>query len=171
METGTHECVRYDENNAGASAAHCPDRRTSLRANPCDGTPAYSPCEMVFELSAADLAAHPNPYVDVQLQAEFKSPQFHTYAMPAFWDGGRKMIVRFTPTEAGQWSYRTTSNLAAFDGKEGAFNAAPSESPGYVKAANVHHWATDNKKPHLMDGLHRRSLRIQLAAGAGAEAQ
>jgi hypothetical protein len=118
----------------------------------CDGTPAYSPCELVFELSAGDLAAHRNPYVDVQLQAEFKSPRFHTYAMPAFWDGGRKMIVRFTPTEEGQWSYRTTSSLAAFDAKEGAFNAAASESPGYVKAANVHHWATDNKKPHLWMG-------------------
>ena len=111
--------------------------------SPCDRTPAYSPCEIVFELSTGDLAAHHNPYVDVRLQAEFKSPRFHTYAMPAYWDGARKMIVRFTPTEAGQWSYRTTSNLPAFDAKEGAFNATASESPGYVKAANVHHWATD----------------------------
>jgi Domain of unknown function (DUF5060)/Protein of unknown function (DUF4038) len=119
---------------------------------PCDGTPAYSPCEMVFELSAADIAAHRNPYLDVQLHVEFKSPQFHTYAMPAFWDGGHRMLVRFSPTEAGQWSYRTTSNIPSFDAKEGAFNAASSDSPGYVKAANVHHWATDNKQPHLWLG-------------------
>jgi hypothetical protein len=118
----------------------------------CDETPAYSPCEMQFELSTADLAAHRNPYSDVQLQVEFKSPQFHTYAMPAFWDGWRKMRVRFSPTEAGQWSYHTTSNIPAFDGKEGAFNSIPSPSPGYVKAANVHHWATDNKKAHLWIG-------------------
>ena len=118
----------------------------------CDGTPAYSPCELTFDLSAADLAAHPNPYVSLKLQAEFKSPQFHTYAMPAFWDGGRKMIVRFSPTEAGPWTYRTTSNVAAFDGKEATFNAASSDSPGYIKAANVHHWATDNKKAHLWMG-------------------
>ncbi len=72
--------------------------------------------------------------------------------MPAFWDGGRKMMVRFTPTEAGQWNYRTTSNLPAFDGKEGAFNAIPSPSPGFVKVANVHHWATENKQPHLWMG-------------------
>src|SRR5882757_11587624 len=87
----------------------------------CEATPAYSPCEIVFELSAADLAAHANPYASVQLKAEFRSPRFHTYLMPAFWDGGRKMIVRFTPTEAGQWIYKTTSNLASFDGKEGSF--------------------------------------------------
>src|SRR5947207_698096 len=79
---------------------------------PCDGTPAYSPCEIAFELSAPDLAAHPNPYAAIELKAEFRSPRFHTYLMPAFWDGGRKMIVRFTPTEPGQWIYKTTSNLA-----------------------------------------------------------
>jgi hypothetical protein len=107
---------------------------------------------MTFELSSSDLAAHRNPYADIQLQVEFKSPRFHTYAMPAFWDGGRKMTIRFAPTEAGQWSYHITSSLPAFDAKEGAFTAAASESPGYVKAANVHHWATDNKKAHLWMG-------------------
>jgi len=119
---------------------------------PCEGTPAYSPCEFVFELSAADLAAHPNPYMSAQLHAEFRSPHFKTYLMPAFWDGGRKLIIRFTPTESGQWTYRTTSNIAVFDGKEGAFNASTSDSPGYVNAANFHHWATDDKKPHLWMG-------------------
>jgi len=119
---------------------------------PCEGTPAYSPCEIVYELSAADLAAHPNPYVSAQLRAEFRSPHFKTYLMPAFWDGGRRLIIRFTPTEAGQWTYRTTSNLKAFDAKEGAFNAAASELPGYVNVANFHHWATDDKKPHLWMG-------------------
>ena len=118
----------------------------------CEGTPAYSPCEFSFELSAADLGAHPNPYVGVDLHAEFRSPRFRTYLMPAFWDGGRKMILRFTPTEPGQWIYRITSNVAALDGKAGTFNAAASDSPGFVNVANVHHWATDNKQPHLWMG-------------------
>src|SRR6202162_1268658 len=119
---------------------------------PCEGTPAYSPCEIVYELSGADLAAHSNPYVSAQLRAEFRSPHFKTYLMPAFWDGGRKLILRFTPTEAGQWIYRTTSNVAALNGKDCTFNAAASESPGFVNVANVHHWATDNKQPHLWRG-------------------
>jgi hypothetical protein len=119
---------------------------------PCEGTPAYSPCELVFDLSTADLAAHPNPYVSAQLRIEFRSPHFKTYLMPAFWDGGRRLIIRFTPTEAGQWTYRTTSNIAAFDAKEGAFSAAGSDSPGYINVANFHHWATDDKKPHLWMG-------------------
>jgi hypothetical protein len=119
---------------------------------PCEGTPAYTPCEFVFELSAAELAAHPNPHASVQLQAEFRSPHFRTYLMPAYWDGGGKMILRFTPTESGQWIYHTGSDLARLDGQDGSFNATASDAPGFVKPANFHHWATDNKQPHLWMG-------------------
>src|SRR5512140_854359 len=86
---------------------------------PCPATPAYSPCELVFELAAEDAAAHPNPYSSVQLQAEFRSPRHRTFLMPAYWDGGRRMVIRFAPTEAGDWDYRLTSNVAAFNGTTG----------------------------------------------------
>ena len=124
----------------------------ALAQSTCEGTPAYTPCEMSFELSPADRSAHPNPYVSAELHIEFRSPHFRTYLMPAYWDGRTKLIVRFTPTEAGQWLYRISSNVAALEGKEGTFNAASSDSPGYVKVANVHHWATENKQPHLWMG-------------------
>jgi hypothetical protein len=119
---------------------------------PCDNTPAYSPCELVFELTADEAAAHPDPYTDVEFEAEIRSPRFRTFLMPAFWDGGRKLVLRFAPTEPGQWIYKITSNLKSVDGKQGTFNAAESESPGYVHPANVHHWATENKKAHLWMG-------------------
>ncbi len=133
--------------------------------SPCEGTAAYSPCEIPFALSSADAAAHPNPYVTVTLQVEFRSPHFHTYLMPAFWDGRRnKMMVRFTPTEAGQWTYRVTSSIRAFDGQESMFNASSSDSPGFVNVANVHHWATDNKQPHLWMGFIADRLGFESAA-------
>lgn len=116
---------------------------------PCENTPAYSPCEFVFELSGAEAAAHPDPYNDVEFQAEIRSPHFRTFLVPAFWDGGHKLVLRFGPTESGQWTYKISSNLKSVDGKEGTFNAAESNSPGYVHPANVHHWWTENKKPHL----------------------
>lgn len=119
---------------------------------PCEGTPAYSPCEMPFELTAAEASQHPNPYLSVELRIEFRSPRFRTFMTPGFWDGGRKFVVRFTPTEAGEWIYRVTSNLASLEGKQGKFTAAESDAPGYVHPANVHHWATDNKQPHLWMG-------------------
>jgi hypothetical protein len=127
---------------------------SALAQTPCEGTPAYSPCEMPFDLSAAEGPIRLNPYANFVLQVEFRSPHFRTYLMPAFWDTTRdKMIVRFTPTEAGEWTYKVTSNVTSFDGNEGKFNAAPSESPGFVNVANVHHWATDNKKAHLWMGF------------------
>ena len=120
---------------------------------PCANTPAYSPCELVFDLSDQDAAAHPTPYVNVDLKAEFRSPHFRTFLQPAFWDGGRRLIIRFTPTEPGDWQYRLTSNIAAWDGKTGTFTAAPSDAPGFVRAANVHHWAyTERMLPHLWMG-------------------
>src|ERR1700722_8899892 len=127
---------------------------SALAQTPCESTPAYSPCEMPFDLSAAEGPIRLNPYANFVLQVEFRSPHFRTYLMPAFWDTSRdKMIVRFTPTEAGEWTYKVTSNVTSFDGNEGRFNAAPSDSPGFVNVANVHHWATDNKKAHLWMGF------------------
>ncbi len=126
-----------------------------LRAqSPCDNTPAYSSCDIAFELSDKAAAAHPDPYKTVELRAEFRSPRHRTLAMPAFWDGGRRMVIRFAPTEAGQWDYRLTSNVAELDGKTGSFTVAASPSPGFIRAANVHHWAWTERDENGLDQGH-----------------
>src|ERR1035441_5176019 len=76
--------------------------QTPPAASPCAGTPAYSSCELLFELSDADAAKHPHPYTTVELSVNFRSPRQHSYILPAFWDGGRRMVVRFSPVEGGQ---------------------------------------------------------------------
>jgi hypothetical protein len=104
----------------------------ALRAqttSPCANTPAYATCELVFELSEQVAAAHPQPYRTVEMKAEFRSPRRRTLAMPAYWDGGRRMVVRFSPTEPGDWDYRVTSNVADFDGKTGNFIGGRTEGP------------------------------------------
>lgn len=119
----------------------------------CGPTPAYSPCDITFDLTDAEASAHPNPYLTVDLHGEFRSPSFRTYMLPAFWDGGRRLIIRFTPTEAGAWEFRLTSNIERFNGKSGNVSATASESPGFVRTANVHHFAwTESKQPHLWMG-------------------
>jgi len=116
----------------------------------CDNTPAWSPCELVFDLSDQAAKAHPDPYASVELRADFRSPQFRTTSIPGYWDGGRRMVLRFAPTGAGRWEYRLTSNIAEWDGKIGSFTAAESEAPGFVRVANVHHWSTAaHNQPHL----------------------
>ena len=121
----------------------------------CPPTPTYTPCEIVFELSEQDAATHPNPYSSVTLDVEFRSPRFRTLKLPGFWDGGRRMVVRFAPTGAGEWTFRSVSNAPSLDRREGRLTAVASDSPGFIQPANVHHWAyVDglNKKPHLWMG-------------------
>lgn len=123
--------------------------------SPCNNTPAFTPCEFVFDLNPQEAAAHHTPYVDVSISAEFRSPHFHTYKLAAFWDGGQRMVIRFTPTEAGQWLWRVSSNIQRWEGQSGALTAADSNAPGFVKAANVHHWAWTaglGRQPHLWMG-------------------
>ena len=73
--------------------------------------------------------------------------------MPGFWESGTLMVVRFTPTEPGNWDYRISSNIASIEGKQGTIQAAASDSLGFVRTANVHHWAnTANNTPHLWMG-------------------
>ncbi len=123
-------------------------------AQTCPPTATYSPCETVFELNDTEAAAHPNPYASVQLHVEFRSPRHRTFLMPAYWDGGRRMVVRFAPVEAGQWDYRVTSNIERWNRSTGKFEATESQSDGFVKTANVHHFSyTENFRPHFWMGV------------------
>jgi hypothetical protein len=127
----------------------------SLAQTVCPPAPAWSPCEIAFDLSEQEAAAHPNLYLGVQIEIEFRSPRYRTFRMPAFWDGGRRFLVRFTPTDPGDWVFRVNSNIARFEGKELKFSATESKFPGFLRPANVHHWAwvDDNvKTPHLWMG-------------------
>lgn len=134
-------------------AVVCACARSLSGQTPCGPTPAYSPCDIIFDLTDSEASAHPNPYLTVDLHGEFRSPGFRTYMLPAFWDGGRRLIIRFTPTEAGPWEFRLTSNIERFNGKSGNLQATASDSPGFVKTANVHHFAwTESKQPHLWMG-------------------
>jgi len=121
--------------------------------------PIFSPCEITFELTGADSAAHPAPYRDVELRVEFRSPRARTFAIPGFWDGGATLRVRFTPNETGNWAGRVISNVAAWNEKQLSFAATESSAAGFVETANVHHFADSGpfaynslKTPHLWMG-------------------
>jgi hypothetical protein len=108
----------------------------------CSGTPAWSSCDLTFDLEPTE-----NPD-NLELRAEFRSAR-RTFLMPAFRESDRRFVIRFAPTEAGDWDYRLTSNLTRLNGQSGKFNATSSDSPGFVKVNNAHHFQTENGKPHL----------------------
>jgi len=118
----------------------------------CPPTPQFSTCDLVFDIPGAK-GDQP-----IDLRAEFRSPHQATGSVKAFWDGGTRWVVRYTPAESGAYAWRVTSGIAGFDGKEGQFTATPVEKPGWLRAANVHHFAfvdatnPNNLTPHLWMG-------------------
>ena len=80
---------------------------------------------------------------------EFRGPDKTTYLMRAFWDGGRSLRVRFTPNQSGTWAYRVTSEIKRLEVRESTFAIADTPSHGFITVANVRHWWTDDKQPHL----------------------
>src|ERR1035441_8221854 len=118
----------------------------------CPPTPEFTPCDLVFDIPSA------NGNQPLDLQAEFRSPHQNTGLVKAFWDGGTRWIIRYTAAESGTYAWRVTSSLPAFSGKEGQFIATPVDKPGWLRAANVHHFAfvdaanQNNLTPHLWMG-------------------
>ncbi|MBV9502325.1 MAG: DUF5060 domain-containing protein [Acidobacteriaceae bacterium] len=106
-------------------------------------------CELSFNWSAREIPQSSSPYKDELLNVEFRSPQAKTYLMRAFWDGDQMLRVRFTPTEPGSWTYHLTSSIHRYDNQESTIAVAASDAPGIVAVANLRHWRTSNKKPHL----------------------
>jgi len=105
--------------------------------------PTWSACDLAFDLEAGENSAA------VQLHGEFRSAK-RTLLIRAFREADRKYILRFAPTEPGEWAYRLTSSIKRLDGQLGKATATASDSPGFVKVANVHHFANEGtNKQHL----------------------
>ncbi|HYO79789.1 MAG TPA: DUF5060 domain-containing protein, partial [Bryobacteraceae bacterium] len=125
----------------------------AAQAPTCPPVPAFGRCELVFELNQDERTLHPNPYVTVQMQAEFRSPRHRTFLLPAFPDGNGRMVIRFAPTGEGEWEYRVTSNIARFHGTAAMLTATAPNTPGFVVPANGHHWRwTGSLLAHLWMG-------------------
>ena len=107
----------------------------------CESVPVYDPCEIRIEISEATAAQHPNPYISVEIRAEFRSPKGgRTKVMPAFWDGGREFVLRFSPDFEGRWDYRLISNVPAFDKQTGSFQATAAATPGFIEIFNTRYF-------------------------------
>ena len=99
----------------------------------------------------------PNPFLDYRLQVAFSGPSGQQYDVPGFFDGngsgggsGDVWCARFTPNEAGRWSFqasfRSGKEIAVSletaagrpigcDGLHGSFDVAPGDpqAPGFLK--------------------------------------
>jgi hypothetical protein len=115
----------------------------ALGQGTCASIPVWTACDLVIEVTPAEMRP------DAELHAEFRSPKHRTYLIPAFRDGERAFVLRFAPVEVGTWDYRFTSNIASLDGKAGQLTATASTAAPFIRNANVHHFATEERQPHL----------------------
>ncbi len=107
----------------------------------CQPTPIFEPCEIRVAIPEAALAAHPNPYASLALRAEFRSPKGgRTKVMPAFWDGGNQLVLRFSPDYEGRWDFRLISTVKALDRRTGSFQAVAARTPGFIEIFNARYF-------------------------------
>ena len=120
----------------------------------CNSVPLYQPCEIALEMSEAEAQAHPNPYVSVELRAEFRSPDGgRTKVASGFWDGGRLFRIRFSPDYVGRWDLRILSNLESVDREVFSFQATEAAGPGFLEVFNTRYFKyTSGNEAHYWMG-------------------
>src|SRR5437764_12394203 len=77
----------------------------------------------IFEL-ALHGSAEGNPYLDVELTAQF-AYKHRVIEVEGFYDGDGVYRIRFMPDTQGSWHYRTQSNLGTLNGIEATFTCLP----------------------------------------------
>jgi hypothetical protein len=94
-----------------------------------------------------------NPFLDVQLKAEFKRDH-RTVEVEGFYDGAGVYRVRFMPDSTGRWTYTTKSNRPELNGKTGAFECVPDtgRNHGPVVVRNTYHFGYADGHPYFPVG-------------------
>jgi hypothetical protein len=81
----------------------------------------------LFEASFTSTRQTDNPFQDTELFVTFTGPAKQSRTVRGFWDGGTTWRVRFSPGEAGTWTYRTRAVPEADTGlhaQTGSFQVA-----------------------------------------------
>lgn len=132
----------------------------------------YRPLELAFERPGVPVPADVTP-----LRAVFTHESGAVVAVPGFWDGGERYLVRFAPEREGRWTWSTTSDDAALDGARGEIDVEGAEGHGPVRVAERFHFAHADGTPFRPVGttvynwLHQDdplfSATLDAVAGAG----
>ena len=90
----------------------------------------WQPLDLVF---AADVHDGANPF-DTAFEVKLTGPDGGRLTVPGFYDGPGRYVVRISPPTPGEWSFETTSSLAALDHRTGriAVTAAPTGRHGPI---------------------------------------
>ena len=106
----------------------------------------------IFELTLKG-PADGNPFVDVQLGAEFKQDE-EVFRPQGFYDGDGIYKIRFMPNATDKWTYVTKSNCPALDGRKGSFTCTPAtgKNHGPVRVHDTFKLAYADGTPYFSVG-------------------
>jgi hypothetical protein len=113
-------------------------RRGSARIRPVGQSEQWGVTELTI-----DGPGHGNPFVDVELSAQFTNGKESSASVGGFYDGDGTYRIRFQAPCTGTWTYVTTSTARSLDGLRGAFEVQPPSPPnhGPVGVADRFHFA------------------------------
>jgi len=105
------------------------------------------------DISLTSSKTYANAYLDVSIDAVFTHTDGTTISIPGFWNGGNQLIVRFSPTKTGYWSYVITCSDTTNTGlqnKTGVISAIANsgttdiDTKGFVKITSGKRYFTYN---------------------------
>ena len=82
----------------------------------------------VFEAGFASTVTYDNPFQDVAVTVDFRSPDGKHRTVDAYWDGENVWRVRFSPEQIGEWNYQTHASREddhGLDKQTGTFRCVP----------------------------------------------
>ncbi len=163
--------TNFRPRSAHVQSGEGPPEFNNVRTNR-DRVPVFGLFEAMFDLNAT----HDNPYdpADIDVVAEFTSPEGKAHKVPAFfmWPFERTVVkgqeqlraadlpewhIRFTPTQPGRWEFtiRATDRTGATETEVLSFLAIPSKRDGFIRINNdnPYYFATDTSDVFFPVGL------------------
>jgi hypothetical protein len=92
---------------------------------------------VTFEI-VLDGPSHGNPFVDVDVWADFRDSDGNAIRVGGFYDGNGRYVIRFLAPRPGIWHYVTGSTARSLSDIEGRVEIAPSERRGPVRVEGEH---------------------------------
>lgn len=92
------------------------------------GAPGAAAQWTVFEARFASTVTYEDPFQDVAVTVDFRSPDGKHRIVDAYWDGGNTWRVRFSPEQIGEWNYQTRASREddhGLDKQTGTFRCVP----------------------------------------------
>jgi hypothetical protein len=110
----------------------------------------------VFEYALTTTTKFENPFTDVRVSAEFKSPTGRSLVVPGFYYGDTKWMVRLAPDQLGEWSFQVQlTGKGESIRRSGSFRCVPSKRRGFVRISkqNPYRLAFDDGSPFYPIGV------------------